>query len=345
MFEIKRILGALSLAAVSLSVSAIEWQALPAKAPEPAANPTTPAKVELGKMLYHDPRLSSNGVLSCNSCHNVMGAGDDNRSGSIGVKDQVGGRSAPSVYNSAFSSVQFWDGRAPSLEEQARGPVTNPGEMGMKSWDDVVARLKAMPEYNKAFAAAFSGENSVTADNAVKAIAAYERTLITPNSPYDKYVKGDKAALTEQQVRGMNTFAEVGCVGCHSGPAFNGPQLPEGTGFYQKFPGNENGVLEAKYGFSNDLGRFEATKDASDKHFFKVPTLRNIALTAPYFHNGKVQTLEEVIKVMGTLQLNKDLSSEQVADIAAFLNGLTGEFPKIEMPRLPAYANKAFPTE
>ena len=345
MFEIKRILGALSLAAVSLSVSAIEWQALPAKAPEPAANPTTPAKVELGKMLYHDPRLSSNGVLSCNSCHNVMGAGDDNRSGSIGVKDQVGGRSAPSVYNSAFSSVQFWDGRAPSLEEQARGPVTNPGEMGMKSWDDVVARLKAMPEYNKAFAAAFSGENSVTADNAVKAIAAYERTLITPNSPYDKYVKGDKAALTEQQVRGMNTFAEVGCVGCHSGPAFNGPQLPEGTGFYQKFPGNENGVLEAKYGFSKDLGRFEATKDASDKHFFKVPTLRNIALTAPYFHNGKVQTLEEAIKVMGTLQLNKDLSSEQVADIAAFLNGLTGEFPKIEMPRLPAYANKAFPTE
>ena len=345
MFEIKRILGALSLAAVSLSVSAIEWQALPAKAPEPAANPTTPAKVELGKMLYHDPRLSSNGVLSCNSCHNVMGAGDDNRAGSIGVKDQVGGRSAPSVYNSAFSSVQFWDGRAPSLEEQARGPVTNPGEMGMKSWDDVVARLKAMPEYNKAFAAAFSGENSVTADNAVKAIAAYERTLITPNSPYDKYVKGDKAALTEQQVRGMNTFAEVGCVGCHSGPAFNGPQLPEGTGFYQKFPGNENGVLEAKYGFSNDLGRFEATKDASDKHFFKVPTLRNIALTAPYFHNGKVQTLEEAIKVMGTLQLNKDLSSEQVADIAAFLNGLTGEFPKIEMPRLPAYANKAFPTE
>lgn len=345
MFEIKRILGALSLAAASLSVSAIEWQALPAKAPEPAANPTTPAKVELGKMLYHDPRLSSNGVLSCNSCHNVMGAGDDNRAGSIGVKDQVGGRSAPSVYNSAFNSVQFWDGRAPSLEEQARGPVTNPGEMGMKSWDDVVARLKAMPEYNKAFAAAFSGENSVTADNAVKAIAAYERTLITPNSPYDKYVKGDKAALTEQQVRGMNTFAEVGCVGCHSGPAFNGPQLPEGTGFYQKFPGNENGVLEAKYGFSNDLGRFEATKDASDKHFFKVPTLRNIALTAPYFHNGKVQTLEEAIKVMGTLQLNKDLSSEQIADIAAFLNGLTGEFPKIEMPRLPAYANKAFPTE
>lgn len=345
MFEIKRMLGALTLAVVSMSVSAIEWQALPTKAPEPANNPTTPAKVELGKLLYHDVRLSSNGVLSCNSCHNVMNGGDDNRAGSIGVRNQVGGRSAPTVWNSAFNSVQFWDGRAPSLEEQAKGPVTNPSEMGLKSWDEAVSRLKAMPEYTKAFAAAFGGDSSVTADNAVKAIAAYERTLITPNSPYDKYVKGDKSALTEQQVKGMNTFAELGCVGCHSGPAFNGPQLPEGTGFYQKFPANVNGVLEAKYDFSSDLGRFEATKDASDKHFFKVPTLRNIALTAPYFHNGKVQTLEEAIKVMGTLQLNKDLSPEQVSDIAAFLNGLTGEFPKIEMPRLPAYANKAFPAE
>jgi cytochrome c peroxidase len=345
MFKFKRVLGAVTLAAVSLSVSAVEWQALPAKAPEPANNPTTPAKVELGKMLYHDVRLSSNGVLSCNSCHNVMLGGEDNRSGSIGVRNQVGGRSAPTVFNSAFNSVQFWDGRAPSLEEQARGPVTNPIEMGMKSWDDVVARLKAMPEYTQAFAAAFGSADSVSAVNAVKAIAAYQRTLITPNSAYDKYVKGDKSALTDQQIRGMNTFAEVGCVGCHSGPAFNGPQLPEGTGFYQKFPANENGVLEAKYGFSADLGRFEATKNESDKHLFKVPTLRNIALTAPYFHNGKVQTLEDAVKVMGKLQLNQDLTSQQTADIVAFLNGLTGEFPKIEMPRLPAYANKAFPTE
>jgi len=185
----------------------------------------------------------------------------------------------------------------------------------------------------------------VTADHAAKAIAAYERTLITPNSAYDKYVKGDKSALNEQQVSGMATFAEVGCVGCHSGAAFNGPALPEGTGFYQKFPAIDNGVFEAKYGFSADLGRYEATKDQADKHLFKVPSLRNIALTAPYFHNGKVTTLEEAVKVMGKLQLNKDLTESQVGDIAAFLNSLTGEFPKIEMPRLPAYANKAFPTE
>lgn len=344
MFKIKQMAGVLSLTVLSLTASAIEWQALPAKAPEPASNPTTPAKVELGKMLYHDVRLSSNGVLSCNSCHNVMAGGEDNRSGSIGVKNQVGGRSAPTVWNSAFNSVQFWDGRAPSLEAQAKGPVTNPIEMGMKSWDDVVARLKQMPEYVKAFNVAF-GDNSISADNAAKAIASYERTLITPNSPYDRYVKGEKSALSEQQVRGMNLFAETGCVGCHSGPAFMGPQLPEGTGFYQKFPNFDNGVFEAKYGFSNDVGRYEATKQDSDKHLFKVPTLRNVALTAPYFHNGKVETLQEAVRVMAKLQLDKELTDAQIEDIVAFLNGLTGEFPKIEMPRLPAYANKAFKAE
>jgi len=345
MIKLKAALGAITLAIISASAVAVEWQALPAKAPEPADNPGTPAKVELGKMLYHDVRLSSNGVLSCNSCHNVMSGGEDNRAGSIGVRNQVGGRSAPTVWNSAFSSVQFWDGRAPSLEAQAKGPVTNPAEMGMKSWDDVVARLKAMPEYNAAFTAAFNSPDSVTADNAAKAIAAYERTLITPNSAYDRYVKGDTSALNEQQVRGMKAFAETGCVACHSGPAFNGPQMPAGTGFFQKFPAHDNGVLEAQFGFSGDLGRYEVTKNESDKHLFKVPTLRNIALTAPYFHNGKVQTLPEAVRIMAKLQLDKELAPEQVADITAFLNGLTGEFPRIEMPRLPAYPDKAFPTE
>jgi cytochrome c peroxidase len=342
MFKIKLLIGALALAATSMTAMAVEWQALPAKAPEPADNPGTPAKVELGKMLYHDVRLSANGVLSCNSCHNVMSGGEDNRGGSIGVRNQVGGRSSPTVWNAAFGSVQFWDGRAPSLEAQAKGPVTNPIEMGMKNWDEVVARLKAIPGYPQAFAAAFEGSDAVTADNAAKAIAAYERTLITPNSAYDKYVQGDKAALTEQQVRGMNAFAEAGCVSCHSGAAFNGPQLPEGTGFFQKFPVYDNGYLEAQYNFTADVGRFEVTKNEGDKHLFKVPTLRNIALTAPYFHNGKVRTLDDAVKIMAKLQLNKDLTPEQAGDIVAFLNALTGEFPKQEMPRLPAYADKTF---
>jgi len=337
-------LGALLLVGLS-AVSAAEWQVLPEKAPEPADNPTTPARVALGKMLYHEPRISSNGVVSCNSCHNVMGGGDDNRGGSIGVKDQVGGRSAPTVWNSAFNSVQFWDGRAASLEAQAKGPVTNPGEMGMKSWDDVIARLKAIPGYTEAFTAAFGTGDVVNVDNVAKAIAAYERTLITPNSPYDQYVKGNKGALSEQQVRGMNTFAEVGCVQCHSGAAFNGPQLPEGTGFFMKFPMFDNGVLEASYDFSADNGRFDVTKNEADRHLYKVPTLRNIALTAPYFHNGKVRTLEDAVMVMGKTQLDKNLSDQQISDIVAFLNGLTGEFPKMEMPRLPVLANQTFPFE
>jgi cytochrome c peroxidase len=342
MFKLTASFSALVLAGAALAASAAEWQALPAKAPEPADNPTTPAKVELGKMLYHDTRLSANGVLSCNSCHNVMSGGEDNRGGSIGVRDQVGGRSAPTVWNSAFSSVQFWDGRAPSLEAQAKGPVTNPIEMGMKSWDDVVARLKAIPGYAQAFSAAFGSGDAITADNAAKAIAAYERTLITPNSVYDKYVNGDKSALNEQQVRGMNTFAELGCNHCHSGPAFNGPQLPEGTGFFMKFPSYENGYFEAKYNFTADLGRYDVTKNDTDKHLFKIPTLRNVALTAPYFHNGKVKTLDEAVKIMAKLQLDKDLTQQQTDDVVAFLNALTGEFPKIEMPRLPGYANTTF---
>lgn len=339
------LLSTLALAGVSSVVMATEWQALPTKAPEPADNPTTDAKVELGKMLYHDPRLSSTGTVACASCHNVMAGGEDNRGGSVGVKGQVGGRSAPTVWNAAFNSVQFWDGRAPSLEAQAKGPVTNPIEMGMKSWDDVVVRLKAIPGYKEAFAAAFGSADFISADNAAKAIAAYERTLITPNSAYDKFVTGDSNALSEQQKRGMDTFAQVGCSNCHSGPAFNGPTLPEGTGFFMKFPTYENGALEAQYHFSKDEGRYEVTKKEADKHMFKVPTLRNVALTAPYFHNGKVKSLEDAVRIMAKVQLNKDLDAQQVADIVAFLNALTGEFPKQDMPRLPAYPGKTFDFE
>ena len=340
MHKLGSLIAALALAGAS-GMAAAEWQALPATAPAPADNPTTAEKVELGKILYHDPRLSSSGTVACASCHNVMAGGEDNRAGSVGVQAQVGGRSAPTVWNSAFNATQFWDGRAPSLEAQAKGPVTNPIEMGMKNWDDVVARLKAIPGYQPLFAKAFTGADVVTADNAAKAIAAYERTLITPNSAYDKFAKGDKSALTEQQQRGLNTFAEAGCNTCHSGAAFNG-QNGQGSGFFMKFPANENPALEEQYGFSKDVGRFEVTKNEADKHFYKVPTLRNIALTAPYFHNGKVKTLEEAVKVMAKLQLDKELTPQQVEDITAFLNALTGEFPKQEFPHLPGSPGKTF---
>jgi cytochrome c peroxidase len=205
----------------------------------------------------------------------------------------------------------------------------------MKSWDEVVARLESIDGYKKAFADAFGG-NAISKDTATKAIAAYERTLITPNSAYDKYVSGDKSALTEQQVRGMNKAVELGCTGCHSGPAFNGP------GMFQKFPVHSNGMYSAKYHFNKDLGLAEVTKKSDDEHKFKVPTLRNIALTAPYFHNGTVKTLDEAVTVMAKLQLDKELSKEEVADIVAFLNALTGEFPEQKMPTLPGTPGRTF---
>jgi len=341
MIKCKSLVSAIALAGVTTLAGAAQWEALPEKAPAPADNPTTPAKVKLGQLLYLDPRLSSTGTVSCNSCHNVMAGGEDNRPFAAGVHGQTGGRSATTVWNAAFHATQFWDGRAASLEDQARGPVTNPIEMGMKSWNDVVARLKQIPEYQKLFEDAFGANAEISEDNAVKAIAAFERTLITPNSPYDHYVKGKKSALTEQQVRGMKTFAEVGCIGCHSGPAFSG-QMGQGAGVFQKFPTFNNPFFEGKYNFTEDQGRFDVTKKESDRHLFKVPTLRNVALTAPYFHNGAVKTLDEAVRVMAKLQLNRDLSNQQVEDIVAFLNALTGPFPQLTMPRLPATPGNTF---
>ena len=333
MSKISSLVSVLILAGSASVASA--WEALPTKAPEPADNPTTPAKVALGQILYHDPRLSSTGTVSCASCHNTMLGGEDNRPNSMGVNGQTGGRSAPTVWNSAFNTVQFWDGRAASLEDQAAGPVTNPIEMGMKDWDDVVTRLNKIEGYEALFQKAF-GTGAISKDNATKAIAAYERTLITPNSPYDQYVKGDKSALDSQQIKGMEKFAELGCAGCHSGPAFNGP------GTYQKFPMFSNGYFEAQYKISKDLGRQEETKKSADAHFWKVPTLRNIALTAPYFHNGSVKSLDVAVKLMAKLQLNKELPKDDIEDIVAFLNGLTGEFPKQKMPVLPGTPGSSF---
>lgn len=333
MFKFRLLVSAIALTG-SMAVAAAE--ALPTTAPAPADNPTTAEKVELGKLLYHDPRLSSTGTVSCASCHNTMLGGEDNRPNSMGVNGQTGGRSAPTVWNAAFNKVQFWDGRADSLEAQAAGPVTNPIEMGMKSWDDVVARLKTIEGYQVAFEKAFGDKNSISKDNATKAIAAYERTLITPNSAYDKYVSGNKAALTEQQVRGLEKVNQLGCTSCHSGPAFNGP------GAFQKFPVVSNGYFEAQYHFKKDGGLAAVTGKEADKHMWKVPTLRNIALTAPYFHNGSVKTLDEAVRIMGKLQLDKDLSDADVNDIVAFLNALTGEFPHQTMPVLPGTPGKSF---
>lgn len=329
-------------ALISSAISAQAFEALPATVPVPADNPMSKAKVELGKQLFFDPRLSVDGTISCNSCHNVMASGTDNRPVSVGVAGQRGGRSAPTVWNAAFLTAQFWDGRAATLEDQAKGPILNPVEMGMPSPQAAVERIKAIPGYAEQFKVVFGGGDPVSYDNIAKAIGAYERTLITRDSAFDRYMKGDKKAISAQARRGMKLVEDTGCTGCHNGPNFAGPtSLPMGQGFYQNFPTFTDNEYVKKYRLDKDQGRYEATKDDADKHMWRVPTWRNVALTAPYFHNGAVATLDEAVRVMAKTQLNKDLSDEQVAEIVAFLNTLSGEFPPQSLPRLPATPNSS----
>jgi len=294
----------------------------------------SPAKVELGKQLYFDTRLSSTGTVSCNSCHNVMKGGEDNRATSLGINGKTGDRSAPTVWNAAFMSAQFWDGRAKNLEEQAKGPMVNPVEMGNPNHDVVVKRLKQIPGYTRQFKTVFGGSDPLTIDNVAKAIAAYERTLVTANSPFDRYVKGDKQAMKPAALRGMDLVQTIGCTSCHTGPNFAGPPMSEGKGFFMPFPRFESPYV-AKYRLKGDVGRYKVTQNEADRYMWRVPTWRNVALTAPYFHNGSVKTLDEAVRVMAKSQLNKTLTEPEVKDIVAFLNSLTGPFPRQTAPKLP----------
>ncbi|MBI5838164.1 MAG: c-type cytochrome [Candidatus Eisenbacteria bacterium] len=328
--------GLMALGVAAWVTAALAMEPLPKSPPVPAGNPMSAAKVELGKQLFFDPRLSLTGTVSCNSCHNVMAGGEDNRPNSVGVDGRKGGRSAPTVWNAAFMSVQFWDGRASTLEDQAKGPMVNPVEMGMADHSLVIKRIAAAPGYRRQFQRVFGGRNALTIDNVARAIAAYERTLITPNSPVDRYLGGNAKALSAAAVRGKDLVEKIGCVSCHSGPNFAGPVLESGQGFYQKFPTNEVAASVAKYDLKADAGRFGVTKKEEDRNLWRVQTWRNVALTAPYFHNGSVPTLREAVTVMAKTQLDKDLTPAESADIVAFLEGLTGEFPRQTLPRLPA---------
>lgn len=300
------------------------FKPLPAEAPSPD-NELSEARINLGRMLYYETRISANGKMSCNTCHVLDKYGQDNLPFSPGHEGKLGGRSSPSTYNAALHVAQFWDGRAPSVEEQAKGPVLNPIEMGMPSADHVVKVLKSIPGYVEAFKAAFPGESEpVNYDNFGKAVGAFERKLVTP-SRWDEYLKGKKDALTAAEQKGFETFAKAGCVTCHNGPAVGGAM-------YQKL-----GLIKS-WPELKDAGRFEATKQESDKHFFKVPSLRNITETGPYLHDGSVKSLADMVKKMGEFQLGKALSDEEVASIVTFLKSLKGEIPKdyIAQPKLPA---------
>lgn len=327
-----------STLAALLASSIASAGVLPKTVPTPANNLTTKEKVELGKQLFFDPRLSIDNTVSCNSCHNVMSSGTDNRATSAGINGLKGVRSAPTVWNAAFQSALFWDGRAATLEEQVKGPLLNPLEMGMPNKATLVERLSSIPGYVEQFKTAFGDKGAVSFNNVAKAIAAFERTLITPNSPHDRFLSGDKTAMSKQAQRGKKTFEQSGCNTCHRGTNFAGPGLPIGQGYFKTFPSYDSHYDE-KYDLSSDKGRYEVTKAKKDMNRWRVPSLRNVALTAPYFHNGSAATLDEAVRVMAKTQLNLKLSEKRISDIVAFLESLNGEFPEISVPRLPGTTN------
>ena len=292
---------------------------------ETPANPVTDEKIALGRMLYYEKRLSKGQDVSCNSCHMLDRYGVDGDPVSSGHKGQKGARNSPTVYNAAGHVSQFWDGRATTVEEQAKGPVMNPVEMAMPSEKKVVAVLKSIPEYVVSFRKAFPGEKDpVTFDNMAKAIATFERKLTTP-SRWDKFLAGDTTALTADEKTGFNKFMELGCQACHSG-TFIGGHLYQKLGAIKPWPS------------TSDLGRYQVTKEDGDRMMFKVPSLRNIEKTGPYYHDGSVATLEGAVGTMADFQLGKPLTAEDTAQIVAWLRSLTGEIPAefVKEPALPA---------
>lgn len=317
----RHVLSAVSMAAL-LAVSPLHAQEVnePVQPIEPHVV-TDPAKVELGKKLWFDPRLSRSGFISCNSCHNLSMGGSDNLKTSIGDKWAKGPINSPTVLNSSLNVAQFWDGRAKDLKEQAGGPIDNPIEMAF-THELAVDMLRSIPQYVAEFKQVF-GSDDVNIDQVTEAIAAFEETLITPNARFDLWLKGDKTAINEQELRGYELFKGSGCVACHNGPNLGGTS-------FQKM-----GLVEPYQTDNPAEGRVAVTGNDAERFSFKVPTLRNVELTYPYFHDGAADTLAEAVDTMGRIQLGKKYTPEENADIVAFLKTLTGEQPQIALPILP----------
>lgn len=275
------------------------------------SNPITAEKIDLGRKLYYDPRLSKNHDISCNSCHQLDRFGVDHEPTSPGHRGQRGERNSPTSYNAAFHIAQFWDGRAADVEEQAKGPVLNPGEMAMPDEATVITVLNSIPGYPPLFAAAFpEQEDPVSYDNMARAIGAFERRLVTP-SRFDAFLEGDPDALTLEERKGLATFIGVGCPTCHNGVAVGGRM-------FQKM-----GLVEAFE--TEDTGRERITGREADRYVFKVPSLRNVARTGPYFHDGSIKTLDEAVRLMAKHQLGRTLTDAETSAIVSFLRTLTGE--------------------
>ncbi len=337
-------------ALLSSPVAAFDYlQPLPDEIPVPANNPITAAKVELGKILFFDSRLSLDGTLSCNSCHNIMSGGEDGRAFSIGFQGKKTRRSAQSLWNVAFKTVLFWDGHAKSLEAQTIEHILDKTITGYTNESDFVKRIKSIGGYQQAFNNAFKNTFNKPVEINLKlvsqALSSFERTLTTPDSRFDRYIKGEKSLLTEQEKRGMEEFRLKGCIACHFGVNFSGPApgpaLKMGDGFYELFPNNRGSKYDKLYNLLEDKGIYYLTKNPGHEYMWRVPSLRNIALTAPYFHNGSARTLREAILIMGKTQYGHDLSDQQVEDIQAFLMSLTGKTPDITLPRLPVSSGKS----
>ncbi len=313
----------LSLAAGTPSAAELRAKAKELFGPLPDKMPgsenDTPARIELGRKLYFEKKLSKDESISCNSCHHVdnFQGGVDNESTSAGVGGKHGDRNSPTTLNAGFHFAQFWDGRAPTLKEQAKGPVLNPVEMAMPEEAEVLKRLNADPNYPKLFAKAFpDSADKITYDNTAEAIAAFERTLIT-HDRFDDFQKGDDKALSQKELQGLSLVMTLGCTTCHVGPAMGGNS-------YQKL-----GLIHPYE--TPDVGRAKVSKDDSDKAKFKVPSLRNVALTAPYFHDGKIISAKEAVTKMAYHQLDKKLTEDEADCIVAFLHALN------DKPRESAY--------
>lgn len=315
--------------ALAAAVVGAAWAA--AESREQIVQPIEPAKVihpdkvELGKKLFFDPRLSRSGFISCNSCHNLSMGGSDNLPTSIGHNWQKGPINSPTVLNSSLAVAQFWDGRAADLQEQAGGPIANPIEMAF-SHDLAIDVLQSIPGYVYEFKSVY-GSSRIDIEKVTDAIAAFEETLVTPNSAFDKWLMGDDKALNGQELAGWKLFKESGCVACHNGVALGGTS-------FQKM-----GLVEPYQTTNPAEGRAAVTGKDEDRFSFKVPTLRNVELTYPYFHDGAAETLEEAVDIMGRLQLGRKYTQEEISNIVAFLKTLTGDQPSFTMPLLPPSSN------
>jgi cytochrome c peroxidase len=283
--------------------------------PLPLALDLDSDKVRLGERLYHDPRLSGDNTISCASCHDLTKGGTDQLPLSIGIGGAIGQINAPTVFNSAFNFVQFWDGRARTLEEQAVGPVHNPSEMG-SNWQEIITKLSQDKGYQQDFTDLYA--DGITADAIVDAIATFERSLFTPNAPFDRYLRGEQDVMSEAAQTGFQLFKEYGCVACHQG-------INIGGNMYQTL-GVMDDYFKHRRITPEDLGRYNVTGQPYNRHQFKVPTLRNIELTFPYLHDGSAATLEEVLEIMWNNQLGRSLNPDEMTLIIEFLKALTGEY-------------------